>query len=50
MRVVYFYHTGNLVIGLHAFVKKSQQTPRQELAQAWRVQRRIEDGDHNEEE
>jgi phage-related protein len=49
VRVVYFYHTGNSVIGLHAFVKKTQQTPPRELAQAGRVKRRIEDGDYDEE-
>ena len=49
VRVVYFYHTGNRVIGVHAFVKKTQQTPLQELAQARRVKRRIEDGDYDEE-
>ena len=49
MRVVYFYHMGNRVIGVQAFVKKTQKTPPQELAQARRVKRRIEDGDYDEE-
>jgi len=49
VRVVYFYHIGNRVIGLQAFVKKTPQTPPQELAQARRVMRRIEDGDYDEE-
>jgi phage-related protein len=48
VRVVYFYHMGNRVIGVHAFVKKTQQTPLRELAQAQRVQRLIEDGDYDE--
>lgn len=50
VRVVYFYHTGNRVIGVHAFVKKTQHTPLQALAQAQRVKRRIEDGDYDDEE
>jgi phage-related protein len=49
VRVVYFYHMGNRVIGVQAFVKKTQKTPPQELAQARRVKRRIEDGDYDEE-
>jgi phage-related protein len=48
VRVVYFYHMGNRVIGVHAFVKKTQQTPPRELAQARRVMRRIGDGDYDE--
>jgi phage-related protein len=39
---------GNRVIGVHAFVKKTQQTPPRELAQARRVMRRIGDGDYDE--
>ena len=49
VRVVYFYHMGNRVIGVLAFVKKTQQTPGRELVQARRVKRRIEDGDDDEE-
>ena len=49
VRVVYFYHTSNRVIGVHAFVKKTQQTPLRELAQARRVKRGIEEGDYDEE-
>ena len=49
VRVVYFYHMGNRVIGVHAFVKKTQQTPPRELTQARRVQRSIEGGDYDEE-
>jgi len=49
VRVVYFYHVENQVIGVHAFVKKTQQTPPRELAQARRVKRSIEAGDYEEE-
>jgi len=48
IRVVYFYHMGSRVIGVHAFAKKTQQTPLRELAQAQRVQRLIEAGDYDE--
>jgi len=49
VRVVYFYHIDNLVIGVTAFVKKTQQTPPRGLAHAQRVRRAIEDGDYDEE-
>lgn len=49
VRVVYFYHMGNRVIGVQAFMKKTQQTPPRELSQARQVKRRIEDGDYDEE-
>ena len=48
VRIVYFYHAGNSVIGVHAFTKKTQQTPLRELAQARRVKRMIEEGNHEE--
>jgi phage-related protein len=48
VRVVYFCHMGNCVIGVHAFVKKTQQTPQRELTQAMRVKRIIEAGDYDE--
>ncbi|MEI8139971.1 MAG: type II toxin-antitoxin system RelE/ParE family toxin [bacterium] len=48
VRIVYFYYMGNRVIGVHAFVKKTQQTPQRELSQALRVRRIIEDGDYDE--
>jgi phage-related protein len=48
VRVVYFYYMADSVIGVHAFVKKTQHTPPRELAQAWRVKQRIEDGEHEE--
>jgi phage-related protein len=49
VRVVYFYHLDDSVVGVHAFVKKSQQTPPRELTQARRVMRAIEEGDYDEE-
>lgn len=49
VRVIYFYHTGNRVIGVHAFVKKTQQTPLKELALAQRIARKIEGGHYDEE-
>lgn len=49
VRVVYFYHSGDRVIGLRAFVKKTQQTPPRELAQARQAKRKIEAGDYDEE-
>jgi phage-related protein len=48
VRVVYFYHMGNHVIGVNAFIKKTQQTPPRELALAQRMKQMIEDGDYDE--
>lgn len=48
VRVVYFYHMGNHVIGVNAFIKKTQQTPPRELAQAQRMKQMIEDSDYDE--
>lgn len=48
VRVVYFYHARTRVIGVHAFVKKTQQAPLRELSQARRVKRAIEGGDYDE--
>ncbi|MEI7881703.1 MAG: type II toxin-antitoxin system RelE/ParE family toxin [bacterium] len=48
VRVIYYYHAGNHVIGLHAFVKKTQQTPLREISQALRMKRIIEGGDYGE--
>lgn len=50
VRVVYFYHTGDRVIGVHAFAKSTQQTPLRELAQARRIKRAIEDDDYDDQE
>lgn len=48
VRVLYFYHMEENVVGVHAFVKKTQETPLRELAQAHRVKRSIEEGDYDE--
>jgi len=48
VRVLYFYHRGNLVFGVHAFVKKTQRTPKHEMEQAARVMRLIRRGDYDE--
>ena len=50
VRVIYVYLADPWVVGVHAFVKKSQHTPLQELAQARRVQRQIEEGHHENDE
>jgi phage-related protein len=34
VRVFYFYFEDDLIFGVHAFVKKSQQTPQQEIKKA----------------
>ena len=49
VRVLYVYHAGDLAIGVHAFVKKTQQTPQRELKQARRVATRIMRGEYEEE-
>jgi len=48
IRVLYFYFTDDLVIGVHGFVKKSQRTPQNEMKQARRVMARIQRGDYEE--
>jgi len=47
-RVLYFYYEGDLVIGVHAFVKKSQKTPQQALKQARSIMSQIRQGDYHE--
>lgn len=46
IRVFYFYHEDDLIIGVHAFVKKTRRTPRQELKQARRVVGLIKRGEY----
>jgi len=48
VRVLYFYHEGDIIYGVHGFVKKTQKTPKQELKQAQRVISKIKRGDYNE--
>jgi len=49
VRVIYSYHEGDWVIGLHGFVKKTSRAPLRELVLARRMKRRIELGVHEEE-
>jgi phage-related protein len=48
VRVLYFYFTDDLVIGVHGFVKKTQKTPQSEIKQAKRVMARIQRGEYEE--
>jgi len=48
IRVVYFYCQNNRVIGVHAFVKKTQQTPLRELAHARRIMKMIKESGYDE--
>jgi len=48
IRVFYCYLSGDMVVGVHAFTKKSQKTPRRELRQANRVATAIERGEYDE--
>jgi phage-related protein len=49
VRVLYFYFSDDLVIGVHGFVKKSQKTPLNEIKQARRVMTRIQRGEYDDE-
>jgi phage-related protein len=48
VRVFYCYYKGDLVIGVHAFVKKTQKTPQREIKQALKMVAAIERGEYNE--
>jgi len=48
VRVIYCYCEGDLVVGVHAFVKKSQKTPLRELRLARRAARDIKEGGYRE--
>jgi len=48
VRVFYFYAENNYVIGVHAFVKKSQDTPIQEIRKAEKTISLIKRGEYNE--
>jgi phage-related protein len=48
IRVFYYYDTGDTVIGIHAFVKKTQKTPEKELRQARKVISAIKNGVYHE--
>lgn len=49
VRVVYVYCAGDRVIGVHAFVKKTQQTPGHELKYARKIAAAILRGDYEDE-
>ena len=48
VRVFYCYDEGDVIMGVHAFVKKTQKTPDRELRQARRVMSAIERGEYDE--
>ena len=48
IRVFYFYHEDDYIFGVHAFVKKTQKTPKQELKQAQKIISKIKNGEYNE--
>lgn len=48
VRVIYFYDSGDNVIGLLGFVKKTQKTPLREIRQARKLMLQWERGDYNE--
>jgi phage-related protein len=48
LRVFYFYHQDDLVFGVHAFVKKTQKTPKHEIKKAKKVIQLIKRGEYDE--
>jgi phage-related protein len=48
VRVLYYYDDGDIVVGVHAFVKKTQKTPVREVHQARRVVSAIKRGEYDE--
>ncbi len=48
IRVVYCYDDGDVIVGLHAFVKKTQKMPQKEIKQAKRMLLAIRNGDYDE--
>ena len=48
VRVLYCYHTGDSVVGVHAFVKKTQKTSQREIRKARRIVAAIERGEYDE--
>jgi len=48
MRVFYCYMAGNVIVGVHAFLKKTQKTPDREIKQAHKVASAVESGDYHE--
>ncbi|WP_168433535.1 type II toxin-antitoxin system RelE/ParE family toxin [Pontiella sulfatireligans] len=48
VRVLYFYQEKDCVIGVHAFVKKTQKTPLKEMKQALKVMTMLKRGEYDE--
>ncbi len=48
VRVFYFYYENDYIFGVHAFVKKTQKTPMQEIKQAQKIISKIKRGEYNE--
>ena len=48
IRVFYFDHENDYIFGVHAFVKKTQKTPKQEIKQAQKIISEIKRGEYNE--
>lgn len=48
VRVLYCYDEGDLIIGIHAFVKKTQKTPLRELKYARKIAAAIRRGEYDE--
>ena len=48
VRVFYYYDSGDMVVGVYAFVKKTQQTPKRELKQARKIVAALLRGDIDE--
>lgn len=48
IRVFYFYYENNYIFGVHAFIKKTQKTPKQEIKKAQKVILKIKRGEYNE--
>ncbi len=48
VRVLYYYNIDDLIIGVHAFVKKTRTTPIREIKQAHKVISKILRGEYNE--
>lgn len=48
VRIFYYYDIGDIVVGVHAFVKKTQKTPKHELKQAHRVVTALRRGEYHE--
>ncbi len=47
IRVFYFYYEDNIILGVHAFIKKTQRTPDRELKQARKIIDRIKQGGYD---